>query len=432
MMMDTSKEQCNILIVDDAPNNIKIAASILQTRGHKLFFATDGGSALEKVKTTRFDLILLDVMMPGMDGFETCRQLKKSPESNGIPVIFLTAKTSTEDIVKGFQLGAVDYVTKPFNGSELVARVSTHLELKRTENALRESETKLKEAQNLARLGWYEFKVKENTARITPEFVETLKLPPKLALSPYDEALEQYLSVVHPADRKIVHDYNRDTSWQQNSQEFRVIGADGEVYYLYSESRREFDEQGNLSGEFGILHEITGRKRLEEELRRLATTDPLTGAANRRHFFETAELEIQRSQRNKGPLSVLMLDIDHFKRINDTYGHHIGDLALVEVVKTCKKAIRISDSLGRLGGEEFAVLLPETDRAQGQLLAERLRQEIAAIALEASGEVVRLTVSIGVAEFARDALSLEETLKRADQALYQAKEGGRNQVVVSS
>ncbi|MCP4399226.1 MAG: diguanylate cyclase [bacterium] len=430
-MMNGTDEQYNILIVDDVPNNIRVAASILQTRGYKLFFATSGTEALAKVKTTRFDLILLDVMMPEMDGFEACRQLKESPGFKDIPIIFLTAKTATEDIVKGFGLGAVDYVTKPFSGSELLARVSTHLELKRAENALKESETKLKKAQRLARLGWYEFKVKENIARMTPEFIEMLKLPAELALTRYDEVLKRYLAVVYPDDRQLVQDYNDDTSWQQNSQEFRVIGTDGNVYYLYMESRREFDTQGRLTGEFGILHEITERKHLEKKLRRLATTDPLTGASNRRHFFETAGLEIKRSQRNNMPLSVMMLDIDHFKNINDTYGHHIGDIALVEVVRICQGTIRVSDLLGRIGGEEFAVLLPETNNEQSKLLAERLRQAIAKIALETSAGVLSLTVSIGLANFAIDAPSLEEALKRADHALYSAKESGRNRVIVN-
>ena len=431
-MIDESHGQYNILIVDDVPNNIKIAASILQSQGYKLFFATNGNSALDKVRTTRFDLILLDVMMPEMDGFETCRRLKESPEFREIPLIFLTAKTGTDDVVKGFQLGAVDYVTKPFNGPELLVRVATHLELKQTENALRESESKLKEAQRLARLGWYEFTMTENTARITPEFVDLLKLPAELALIPYDEVLEKYLSVIHPDDQQLVRDYNTDRSWEQNSQEFRIIGTDGEVYYLYAESRREFDKQGNLTGEFGILHDVTRRKFLEEELRKLATSDPLTGASNRRHFFEIAEQERKRAQRNSLPLSVMMLDIDHFKQINDTYGHHIGDLALIEVVNVCQGAIRASDLLGRLGGEEFAVLLPETNITQGKLLAERLRQEIAKIALETSEGMVSLTVSIGLAESEKSAPSVEDTLKRADLALYSAKEGGRNQVVLYS
>ena len=431
-MINESSKSYNILIVDDVPDNIKVVATILKKSDYKLFFATSGTGVLEKVQTTRFDLILLDVMMPEMDGFETCRRLKDSPDLKDIPVIFLTARNKTEDIVKGFQLGAVDYVTKPFHGAELLARVSTHLELKYAEQALRESNTKLEEAQRLAGLGWYEFRVQENFFRITPEFVEMLKLPSEIVSLSYYKAFKKCLASVYSEDRQYFRNHYLDLSWKQNSMEFRVVGTDGIIHYLYTEARREFDKQGRLAGSFGILHEISARKRLEEKLRRLATTDALTGAANRRYFFEIARREMKRSHRNMMPLSVLMLDIDHFKQLNDSYGHHIGDLALAEVVRVCQASIRVSDLVARMGGEEFAVLLPETGTVQAQLLAERLRRSIAEISLETSQGRVTFTTSIGLAEFVKTDPSLENSLKRADRALYRAKESGRNRVVVDT
>jgi len=137
-MMNESNKTYNILIVDDVPNNIKIAANILQRDEYKFFFATNGSGALDKVKSNKVDLILLDVMMPEMDGFEVCKQVRNDPATQDVPIIFLTAKTDTESIVKGFELGATDYVTKPFNGAELLARVKTHLALQRAKEELKE------------------------------------------------------------------------------------------------------------------------------------------------------------------------------------------------------------------------------------------------------------------------------------------------------
>ncbi|HYG89736.1 MAG TPA: sensor domain-containing diguanylate cyclase [Azospirillum sp.] len=169
-------------------------------------------------------------------------------------------------------------------------------------------------------------------------------------------------------------------------------------------------------------------ERLNEELRHIATVDPLTGAWNRRHFLELANRELERARRHHRPLCVLMLDVDHFKRINDTYGHAIGDAALVALVAACRGALRGSDLLGRLGGEEFAVLLPETDAKNACEVAERLRYAISAIALPLPAGLVGMTASIGVAAADPADASMERPLIRADEALYRAKAEGRNRV----
>ncbi|MET0520319.1 MAG: GGDEF domain-containing protein, partial [Burkholderiaceae bacterium] len=179
--------------------------------------------------------------------------------------------------------------------------------------------------------------------------------------------------------------------------------------------------------------DITERKQLEMELQRLATTDPLTGAANRRSFIQQAQAEIARARRYATPLALLMLDIDHFKQINDSLGHAAGDEAIREVFHCCARLVRVQDMVGRLGGEEFAILLPQTDRAAAQALAERLREQLAGIALHKDGQPVRgLTASFGVAVLLAQDLSIDGMLGRADEALYRAKNRGRNCVEVSA
>jgi diguanylate cyclase (GGDEF)-like protein/PAS domain S-box-containing protein len=189
---------------------------------------------------------------------------------------------------------------------------------------------------------------------------------------------------------------------------------------------------GNRAGTIGVLVDITDRKRMEEELRRMATTDSLTGVFNRRHFMDNAAVEVERAVRYDRPLSALMLDIDHFKRINDTWGHAIGDEALKALALCCSDVLRVEDMLGRLGGEEFACMLPETELAGAAALAERMRAAIEAIVVDGgNGEPVRFTSSIGVAQLTSPDWTAQTLLSRADVALYNAKQSGRNRVVVA-
>ncbi len=188
---------------------------------------------------------------------------------------------------------------------------------------------------------------------------------------------------------------------------------------------------GPATGLVGLLTDITERKVLEQELRRLATTDPLTGAANRRHFMQAAQHETDRAGRYGGALSVVMLDIDHFKHVNDSWGHAIGDEVLRRVVHAINLGLRDIDILGRLGGEEFAVLLPETALDQAVAVAERLRQAIAEIQVPVGDGVTTVTASMGVAERCRDDGNVDHLLGRADRALYTAKQAGRDRVLAA-
>lgn len=178
-----------------------------------------------------------------------------------------------------------------------------------------------------------------------------------------------------------------------------------------------------------LNQEIVRRKELEDELRQLANTDALTGAANRRHFLDICGKELQRARRYGRPMALLMMDIDHFKRINDSHGHAFGDEVLKRLVETCQADLRGQDVLGRLGGEEFAVVMPECTLEAAEFVAERLRRTLAAVAVPAAGGSVDFTVSIGVVDWAPER-SLEASLERADKAMYAAKSAGRNRVVV--
>ena len=177
-----------------------------------------------------------------------------------------------------------------------------------------------------------------------------------------------------------------------------------------------------------LTTEIFERKRVEEEFRKLATTDPLTGTYNRRHVLALSEREFARARRYQTTLSVLMLDADHFKEINDTWGHDVGDDVLRSLTVLCEAHLRTSDVFGRLGGEEFILTLPETDKTAAAAVAERLRHGVESNTIPVNGEEIAFTVSIGVSELCEDDASFADILKRADQAVYTAKRNGRNQI----
>jgi diguanylate cyclase (GGDEF)-like protein len=286
-------EQQRILIIDDDPQNIKVAANALRSPELVIGFARSGTEALERLHDTPFDLVLMDVMMPGMDGYQVCEKIKSDPRTASIPVLFLTARTDEESIEKAYASGGVDYISKPIRSRELIARVKSQLR-------------QLKMMRNL-----------------------------------------------------------------------------------------EF----------------------------LATRDSLTGVFNRRKFFELGETLFA----NQGTtLTALMIDVDHFKQINDSHGHQVGDETLKAIASTIESVLPEDAILGRLGGEEFAVLLPSADPDKGVHIAESIREKIASSSLLLSdGDTLTYTVSIGHGT-GRDTLSLDALLKVADDMLYCAKREGRN------
>ncbi len=292
----------SVLIVDDTPKNIQLAAAVLKHEGYSLFFATRGEEALEVLNKETIDLVLMDVMMPDMDGFETTRQLKQNVELATIPIIFLTAKSDKQSIQTGFDIGGVDYITKPFHDVELIARVRTHMKIR------------------------------------------------------------------------------------QMSQDLKLAA---------------------------------------DKLYHLANTDALTGIANRLKFNTIAEHQVEMAKRYHDPFSIIFFDIDHFKQINDAFGHAFGDEVLKVLSDSVEKDIRKSDLLARWGGEEFIIIMPQTKKDHAQQLAEKLRETIEQKPMGAHA----ITCSFGISEWC-EGEELDAVLQRADEALYRAKAEGRNRVIV--
>ena len=287
-----------ILIVEDSSVNGKLCERLLNKNGYETAVCTDGESAIEFVNTNSPDLILLDIVMPGIDGYEFCQVMKNNPKIKHTPIIFLSAMNDEKSIIKGFENGAVDYITKPFRHQELIARTKTHVDLKRT----------------------------------------------------------------------------------------------------------------------------------KEKLMRMAITDELTGLVNRRYFMGRLLHEYERTKRYESVFTVLMIDLDYFKKINDTYGHQTGDTVLRAVSDAMKQSLRLPDIIGRIGGEEFAIILPETDISAALIIGDRLRKRVEALDMPQKNCNIKITISIGASQSSKDDMSIDDVLQRSDAALYRAKENGRNRI----
>jgi diguanylate cyclase (GGDEF)-like protein len=295
-----------ILIVDDSKLIAHVAKTILTKQGHEVLLAQDGKAGLEAAKSGQPDIILLDLIMPVMDGYEVCGHLKEEESTKEIPIIMVTSKAETADKVKGLQMGALDYVTKPFDEAELVARVNIHLRLR-------------------------------------------------------------------------------------------------ELYQAVQEQNRQLQEMANRDG--------------------------LTGLYNHRYFHEQLAQDFLRAKRYHEDLSCVLLDIDYFKKFNDTYGHQTGDVVLRTLAEVIERSIRDSDLAARYGGEEFALVLYHTDKPAAYEVAERLRQMVESHQVQDNDNVLHVTISAGIATFPHGRVhDSKELIEYADQALYKAKENGRNRV----
>ncbi len=239
-------------------------------------------------------------------------------------------------------------------------------------------------------------------------------------------------TIASPASGELSRRHLAERRRRGEAEEFRadylIRTKGGEYKWLSDHSFPWRDDQGKLLGSVGILTDITERKLMEEKLRRLATVDHLTGLYNRRHFLELAARELDRHRRYKSPFSLLVMDIDHFKLINDQHGHQAGDQVLERLCALWKEHMRASDFLGRLGGEEFAVALVESPLTRAGQVAERLRALTEDSELMVGKASLRVTISLGAAQLANSREDLSSLLRRADDALYAAKNGGRNRV----
>lgn len=451
-----------VLVVDDILTNVKLLDAKLTAEYFEVVSAYSGAEALAKIEDSAPDIVLLDVMMPGMDGFEVCRRIKANSKTAHIPVVMVTALDQPSDRVAGIEAGADDFLTKPVDDAALFARVRSLVRLKMMTDELRMRETT---GQNM---GLIDPALAINETNLSgriliiedrPEAVAwfVTALEPQHEVSSVD-TFEEALVRVRGGDYDLIivslgvrgFDGLRLCSQLRSLPQARhvpilVIVSDGDKRKL------------NQALEMGVNDYLTRpvdrnemvarvrtqlrKKHYADRLRQnvelsleMAVTDQLTGLHNRRYMSRHLENLMEQSVRTGKPLAFAILDIDFFKAVNDTYGHDIGDEVLREFAQRITANIRGIDLACRFGGEEFVVVMPDTDISFAYAVSERLRKQIecAPVVISRAPGKVEVTASIGLAAYTGEGDSADALLHRADQALYQAKRSGRNRVVAAN
>ena len=446
-----------ILVVDDLEANRRLLEALLTADYYEVLMATRGEEGVQLAKREKPDLILMDVMMPGgIDGYEACRRLKSMPETRHIPVVILTTLDDRDNRVRGLQSGAEEFLTKPIDDVQLMARVKSLLTLKVVTDELRAREASSK------RLGLIHDETRPDAVDQHRVFAGNVLVvddsPTQIKRIQTALGVEHRVSLIGedaggPPDLAVVSIHAKSFDG------FRVIARmrSGEatrhlpiLAIVDPDDRKRAIRALELGAHDIIMRPIDEeeiiarartlmrRKRYMDALRsrldqslELAITDQLTGLYNRRFLDTQLAPLVHRAQCGGDPVSVMTVDIDHFKRCNDTFGHDVGDAVLREFAARLASNTRPSDYACRQGGEEFIVVMPRTTGDIACLAAERLRRAIAASGFIIPGlpHALDVTISIGVASTEGADDTTETLLKRADEALYEAKRGGRNRVI---
>jgi len=447
-----------VLVVDDVPANVKLLEAKLSAEYYEVITAVNGQQAIEVAETEMPDIILLDVMMPVMDGFTACRKLKENSRLRHIPVIMVTALDQPSDRVQGLLSGADDFISKPIKNNPLFPRVRSLIRLKMMTDELRARDMT---GQNLglANLsGWEDggdimgrILIVDDQARSSARIGGTLNEAGHNARIVEDSTEALRMAKAEPFDLIIVSLSMRNYDGLRLCSQFRTAEETRTVPLLIIVEDPE-DSRLVRGLDMGIndylvrpieSNELFARvrtqlrwHRYEEKLRhnlhlslQMAVTDALTGLYNRRYMETHLQILTQRAKQDDRPISLLMIDIDFFKNINDAHGHDAGDRILKQFAAGISRNIRGIDLACRFGGEEFVVIMPETDMAIASLVAERIRQYTETFSFDVGAvNPVAMTTSIGVTSLIGNADTPETILKRADDALYRAKNDGRNRV----
>lgn len=448
-----------VLIVDDIPTNVKLLEARLLAEYFDVVTASSGQRAIDICRSQDIDIVLLDVMMPEMDGFTCCQFLKRDNSTAHIPVVMITALDQPSDRVRGLEAGADDFLTKPVDDVQLLARVKSLVRLKVLSDELR-ARTKTGHQIALEDTSRSEYGIRVDGGRIL--VIDTVRSR--------GEKIENYLRDTHNVS--ILTD-PAEAVFQMSGGEFELaivsMSLDGFDPLRICSQIRTVDQTRSMpiilvadeqdrprivkALDLGVndfimrpleRHELSARvktqirrQRYAAELREslnstmaMAVLDELTGLYNRRYFDRHMAMALRKAEEQDRDMAVMLLDIDYFKPVNDTYGHDVGDAVLKEFAIRLQRNIRGVDLACRFGGEEFVVVMPDTDMRQAQGVAERVRSAVADEMFEVGvGKPLSITVSVGLAINDQENDTPESVTKRADVALYRAKRAGRNRVV---
>ncbi len=450
---DEGEQRPKVLLVDDDEVNLMLVAAALTQHGFDVTEVDNGDQALRVLGGWIPDLVVLDARMPGLDGFETCEELRGMYGLENVPVLMLTGLDDEASIKRAYDAGATDFFVKSNQWSLLVGRLRHMLRAARTQQELIRSRAKLARAQDLARMGSFEWWQKPDQR--LPSGLDLSEEALRVFGSAPDDALSfrDLLRMMTPEERhtlirgirqivRQVFGIAMDVPLSLGVKRNRIIHVEGEP---------EFGEYGQCIGYTGIVQDVTERHMAEDSIRKLANKDPLTQLPNRRQLNWRAERALEQARRMGHMMGLLLIDLDRFKKINDTLGHSAGDELLLEVSMRLRACVRHSDQIfdgtveavgsrfhraleavGRLGGDEFVALLPEvSDEQDAQMVAQRILEALRQPVYVADQEFFA-TASIGIAIYPRDGTTVADLMRNADVAMYAAKDRGRNDCVVYS
>ncbi len=449
-----------VLIVDDVPANLKVLEAKLSQHYYEVMTAPDGPSALARIGEEPPDIVLLDVMMPGMDGYEVCRRIKANSETAHIPVVMVTSLTEQSERISGLESGADDFLTKPINDVALISRVRSLIRLKQM---MDETRQRSRTGAQLGLIGMEglvadspgQILLVESNAVVAGKITEALASHghgvsvATDAANGFEQACTGAFDTILVGARQDVAESFRFCGHLRSHETCRAIPI---VLIMEQHDVSAVSKALELGVTDYIVHPIDPnelrvrtrtqirRKRYQDRLREdfnrslsMAFTDSLTGIYNRRYLMAHLGTLLGQCESDSQTLAVLMIDIDRFKSINDTYGHAVGDGVLRQLANRLSISIRSSDLVARLGGEEFVIVLPSATEETAVVVAKRILDAVASTPFEKLAvQPLSVTVSLGAAVTDQAGETVDSLLQRADQALYAAKAAGRNRMIIAA